>query len=309
MKKTQLILLLLFFAIASSNVTAQKFEQPQWETPLYFEDATGAKDTVWFGYDQTANIYADEIDEQFGEKWMWIDTSKFNVYITEKYDAANLHYHKDTVLKRNINCRQMHGETLHFTHGQLPVTIKWEDETLNSPNLTAYYPDISPRPRARIDLMFERLPLMDCELIIDGAPDVILTDYIVNFPSCFCALTDSAVIYGTDEPYYDEIYEVIGTTDFSIAPHDYDYFAGTTIEDNDAGFLIYPNPVTNILNIENTKYKNIEISIYDMQAKLVFQQNFENNIVSIDLSSYRKGLYLIKTTTNNKINTYKINKI
>jgi hypothetical protein len=46
----------LFLGLTLLLGTLQIHAQPQWRFHLAFEDATGAKDTLWFIYDTTATI-------------------------------------------------------------------------------------------------------------------------------------------------------------------------------------------------------------------------------------------------------------
>lgn len=78
------------------------------------------------------------------------------------------------------------------------------------------------------------------------------------------------------------------------------------IEDNiniNNQVALYPNPATTFLNIEKNN-KNIEINkikIYDITGKLIFEkQNIDTskNTIKLDLSSYKKGLYITVIETN-----------
>ena len=81
------------------------------------------------------------------------------------------------------------------------------------------------------------------------------------------------------------------------------------------GIEISPNPNTGKFNIiiDNAVVKNYFIEVYDMQGKLIHNQNMYDEIsggiaTQIDLTDYNlaKGLYTIRTTINNEINIKKI---
>ncbi len=63
---------------------------------------------------------------------------------------------------------------------------------------------------------------------------------------------------------------------------------------------IYPNPIDEILNIElnSTENQTIEINIFDITGKKVYQRNFHsfntNSTEKIDFSGYTEGIYLLK---------------
>ncbi len=74
--------------------------------------------------------------------------------------------------------------------------------------------------------------------------------------------------------------------------------ASSVSENKDNKFLLYPNPVSDFVYIENTE--NIEsLDIYNytgQRIKTVY--NNDNQIISIDVSSFKKGLYIINLTGN-----------
>ena len=60
---------------------------------------------------------------------------------------------------------------------------------------------------------------------------------------------------------------------------------------------IYPNPVTNIMNIEITGVKeNVLLTLVDANGKYLLNENYESNelIHTIDFSKYSTGSYFIK---------------
>ena len=67
-------------------------------------------------------------------------------------------------------------------------------------------------------------------------------------------------------------------------------------ENNFENMFVYPNPVKDILNIENV-YSNSKISVFDILGKnyeINGINNFESNSLSIDTSGFEKGLYFLK---------------
>jgi len=73
-------------------------------------------------------------------------------------------------------------------------------------------------------------------------------------------------------------------------------------------FVLYPNPVTNWINIDfpllNVSYR---IEIYDVIGKRIFfQQNINSNHLSIDISEISNGLLIIKLLYYNQFYYYKL---
>lgn len=59
---------------------------------------------------------------------------------------------------------------------------------------------------------------------------------------------------------------------------------------------IYPNPADDFLkiNISNASYKNLEVSIINLQGKVVSYQNIENQEIIINTSDLSQGIYIVK---------------
>ena len=70
-------------------------------------------------------------------------------------------------------------------------------------------------------------------------------------------------------------------------------------------FSIYPNPVTDILNLEAQETINF-VSISNVLGQVLFNSNVDALETSIDLSSYAKGTYFVKVQIGNSVITKKI---
>jgi len=80
------------------------------------------------------------------------------------------------------------------------------------------------------------------------------------------------------------------------------YVADNTFETQ---LSLYPNPVKNSFTIQNNSNYILEnLSIYDMLSKLVLQTNNTNN--TIDVSTLKNGIYLVKITSDSKTAVQKI---
>ncbi len=77
-------------------------------------------------------------------------------------------------------------------------------------------------------------------------------------------------------------------------------YAGVNQQKNNNPLSIYPNPTTNVLNINLGDYNNAQIQVLDITGKTIFNTNTTNTTNSINVSSFNKGVYFIKITTNNK---------
>lgn len=70
-------------------------------------------------------------------------------------------------------------------------------------------------------------------------------------------------------------------------------------------FEVYPNPVTDILNISNNE--NItNVSVFNLLGQEVFSKTAATNISQIDLSNLPSGAYMVKVATDGFVKTIKI---
>jgi len=119
--KTKLLLLnvlLLFGAFES-------IAQPQWKFHVAFEDATSAKDTIWFIWDTTATLYG--LDTTLGEKPVTLNYSIFNVWTNNK---VNTDY--DTIKTIAIPYNESFETTIEAINFELPITITWDSSMLHA---------------------------------------------------------------------------------------------------------------------------------------------------------------------------------
>jgi hypothetical protein len=277
--KELLILLLLFI---SNLLPSQR--DPQWLMPLYFRDANGDRDTVYFGYDPEASTFG-EGDTLLGEYWMRMDTSKFNIYLFQYPSCTGgiCPLYTDTVKKVDIRNNFL-GTEIGFCKGKMPITMKWVDSLLYAPSCP--FPDLSPRPRARIDLNCspQETAYLWCGPA-DGDP-LSLTDYPA--PNIDYPITDSMFFNGSG--YYSPA-ESIGGLTLSLVPHNYRYVG---MEDNKNPTLnVFPNPFTDKLTILYPLHKKYSMQILNLSGEILLQLYSNGEELTIDMSGVDKGFYLV----------------
>ena len=66
---------------------------------------------------------------------------------------------------------------------------------------------------------------------------------------------------------------------------------------------LYPNPVQNILNIQNTASNLSKVQIYDLNGRLLQNHALQSNEVSLDVSQLNSGVYLVvlENETGNQV--------
>ena len=60
----------------------------------------------------------------------------------------------------------------------------------------------------------------------------------------------------------------------------------------------YPNPTKDVITISNTNSYNLELEIHDLNGRLLLKTNKNNKSVSLDLSRYQSGVYMLKIKVN-----------
>jgi len=77
---------------------------------------------------------------------------------------------------------------------------------------------------------------------------------------------------------------------------------------NRSEIVVYPNPVTDILNINitNAQDNETEASLYDNAGKLIHTKHLISGTNTIDMTKFAKGVYLLTLKNNTEIQNIKI---
>ena len=76
-----------------------------------------------------------------------------------------------------------------------------------------------------------------------------------------------------------------------------------TLEHN---LKIYPNPTSTKVTIETNLDENFNISLLDISGKTIYNNTSKSNYLTLDVSNYPKGLYLIKIESKKAVYTSKV---
>ena len=118
--------ILLTAALLITCFTSKLYAQPQWKFHIAFEDATGAKDTIWLIYDTTAT--SNLVDSALGEGPAITDTSVFNVW----FYNANF---DSTKTWANPYIYQTITTEIRGFNVVYPMIMRWDTSLFNSPIL------------------------------------------------------------------------------------------------------------------------------------------------------------------------------
>lgn len=110
-------------------------------------------------------------------------------------------------------------------------------------------------------------------------------------------------LFYCDEIAHNELSNILGWT---IMGDNLDNNCNMTIDNNTlaSNIVIYPNPTDSELNIISS-FPLEKINVYNLKGQVIISSN-NNKETSIDLSSLPSGIYFVKTTGNNTVETHKI---
>ncbi len=105
----------------------------------------------------------------------------------------------------------------------------------------------------------------------------------ISFYACFLAANNDNQNDGGDQTYYKKI--TINPSAIGI----------DAVNESNIGCSVYPNPASELLTVElsDLKEKDLEISILNMQGKLVKMKKMSGNKETIDVGRLEKGLYSV----------------
>lgn len=83
----------------------------------------------------------------------------------------------------------------------------------------------------------------------------------------------------------------------------------STVEFNTVDLEIYPNPVRDITNISFDEVVKGQMSIYDVNGKVLMNQSIQTNSISLDLSTFASGTYMLNIQTEEGITARQILKM
>ena len=124
----------------------------------------------------------------------------------------------------------------------------------------------------------------------------------INFPA-----SRTNISYGR-KPLNNQKWDYLEPTPLSLNK---DLIIENIIANNENCFEIFPNPATSSLTIRIpvSEYSSLNISIFTILGQLVYTEDISNefqNLKTINISDFNKGLYLIKIKLDDQLYTSKI---
>ena len=250
----KLLFMLLFYFLSNNS-----FAQPQWKFHIAFEDATGAKDTLWCIWDSTTHGTF-PTDTAFGEGAVIFDHSVFNVWI--------YNYDGDSTKTRVVPFAWGFGLEVRAFNYQYPLTITWDSSLFST---------IFPWPRASID-----------EVRIDNNYFFFVNNQLLF--QAFNMLLDNHA-YAPSFTWFSQSHFPMY---FNIGRHDTSYVKVEEIQTS--SLKLFPNPADNNVTISSSD-KIKKIDIFSEDGVIVFSKKFSQteftNEYNLSLESIQPGFYLL----------------
>lgn len=259
-------LMLVTFVHTTSK--AQLQQNAQWAFHIAFEDATGAKDTVWILAD-TANTWYSTISGLYGEVPITPDSINFQVWF---YHPAENSYPYETWNRYNtfvfpIENNYPMNSNIEAANYELPIIARW-DSSLFAADVLYEYGD-------RVNWA-----------VFDN-------EYFFGYHSddgFNLLLDDHAIMPGMPDFWWGSRNHFPLWVNIQRGP--YPPLAVDKI--NDSEFSIYPNPTNSEILISFSKVTNADLRIYNANGMLVKTDEVVGDQKRIDLRGMAAGLYFVE---------------
>lgn len=70
--------------------------------------------------------------------------------------------------------------------------------------------------------------------------------------------------------------------------------------ENKTDFRVFPNPASDILNIQRNDNSKVFVELIDVNGRVVYQKTYAESLIKIEISKYPKGQYILKMTSDAK---------
>lgn len=257
MRKIQLIIICLILTLSKANA-----QEPQFKFHLAFEDATGAKDTVWLIFDTLATSGYDTI---FGEKPLSLLPNIFQVYLelgindTGKVSAVPTSY-------------ELYGFPIMAQNYVYPINMYWDTSLIYNNNLPFVI----------------NTATLDNEWFFFNNNDALNHIYHMQYEDSIQLPWFS---WGSQEQF---------PINFGFG-YDY-MLNTSIINDKNKSIpiLLYPNPTSGklLVKLKDDIEIILELKLMDVKGTILKQLFITNNKAIIDISDLPTGLYFIEVFNN-----------
>ncbi len=252
---------------------SQQQQNAQWSFYLAFEDATGAKDTIWCLLD-TAATFPWSISGLYGEHTMQTDSTNFQVWFYHPLSLQNGNStdRYNTFMNNISDSAAAFSTELFADNYELPIMATWDSSLFTSDVLYEY--GGNPINKATLDNEY---------LFLSGGDeygwDMMQTDH-VELPYFWWGSSSQFPLY----------------INLNRGPLN----AGVGINDVEkVEFSIFPNPATDYVLLTIPKAIKARMRILDVNGKLVKSDSFSGDRKQVNLGDLENGLYFIEIQDEN----------
>ncbi len=86
------------------------------------------------------------------------------------------------------------------------------------------------------------------------------------------------------------------------------YQGANVMINSDIDCTLYPNPTTNIVKIKVNNKDVFNVRVLDINGKLIINKDYNSNFSEVDLTSFAKGIYLFRISSDSYTKTFKVTK-
>lgn len=312
MRKSFYIITFLFLSVTTKGqyIIPGAAVQPAWVFPIYFEDGNSERDTLYIGYDPSADTcYGFAIhDTIFGVKKVKVDTTHFFAEWAQVFSCGTQPI-CDSVYKVNVNSvgcsyyRFPPSPSILLASGIFPFKISWDVSTLYSDSLPYSHNSSLPKAEGKLQFNFSNTIAQENGIYLcnEMTGALLITD---TFTIADCHSRDSVTFHkNSGNP---NISTMSGYLNFVI-----EQWSGIFLVANSDQFFVdselnlYPNPTDKYFKIKTSFKKNSWIKISDIFGRLIIFENLEGD-ESINTSSLESGIYLIQIKSPESILSHKL---
>jgi len=70
--------------------------------------------------------------------------------------------------------------------------------------------------------------------------------------------------------------------------------------ENKTDFRVFPNPASDILNIQRNDNSIVLVEMIDVNGRVVYQKTYSDSLIKIEINKYPRGQYILKMTSDTK---------
>lgn len=148
----------------------------------------------------------------------------------------------------------------------------------------------------------DNIDAFDSQITLYNAAGTVVLGYSDDFCGLYSQITWVATYTGVLNIIVDEYNCISGTTCMKLDVTWQNNLSNESFSSNDIS--IYPNPVNDVVNFNNLKNEKYNVSLYDINGRLLISKEINDNVTTLDVSNLNSGIYQIEMSNGEK----KINK-